>query len=114
MSSRCYPRRPKSFCFIGSPGSFGWDDFNTPQANSAISPFRKPGCIGTSADRPARFADNARVPYVSYAENELILAEAYSFNGDDANARLHLNNELATVPLTAVGAGVTGAALFNS
>src|SRR3989442_10871712 len=113
MNARSDPRRPQYFCFNGTAGQFGGDDFNTPQANALISPFRKPGCIGGSADRPARFADDARVPYVSYAENELILAEAYNQTGNDGSALIHLNNELATVPLPAV-VGVTGAALLDS
>jgi hypothetical protein len=79
------------------------DDFNNPPP-PPVSQFN---CL------PARFAADARIPYVSYVENELILAEAYNQTGNDALAILHLNNARATVPLTAL-AGITGAALLDS
>jgi len=79
------------------------DDFNTPPP-PPVSQFN---CL------PSRFAPDARVPYVSYVENELILAEAYNQTGDDLNGLLHLNNARATVPLSAI-VGVTGAALLDS
>lgn len=65
---------------------YAGDDYNTPER----LPVSKFNC-----GLPARFADNARIPYVSYAENELILAEAYQATGDDVNALLHLNNARA-------------------
>ena len=88
---------------LGQP--YGGDDFNTVVTSDSVSNY---SC------QPPRFADAARIPYVSYAENELILAEAYNKTLDDASARTHLNNELATVPLPAVGGGVVGAALLDS
>jgi starch-binding outer membrane protein, SusD/RagB family len=69
-----------------------------------VSPFPFP---------PARFQATARIPYVSYNENELILAEAYNKTGDDVNALLHLNNARATVPLPAL-VGLTGVTLLDS
>src|SRR5690349_16052863 len=65
---------------------YAGDDYNTPER----LPISKYNC-----GAPARFADDARIPYVSYAENELILAEAYQATGQDANALTHLNNARA-------------------
>jgi starch-binding outer membrane protein, SusD/RagB family len=79
------------------------DDFNTPPP-PPVSQFN---CL------PARFQATARIPYVSYNENELILAEAYNKTGDDVNALLHLNNARATVPLPAL-VGLTGVTLLDS
>ena len=53
-----------------------------------------------------------RQPLVTYAENELILAEAYNRSGDDPTARTHLNNALALAPLPAVPTTLSGDALF--
>jgi len=63
--------------------TYGGDDYNTPSR----FPTSKFNC-----GAPARFADDARIPYVSYAENELILAEAYQQTGNDALALTHLSN----------------------
>jgi hypothetical protein len=79
------------------------DDFNTPPP-PPVSQFN---CL------PPRFAADARLPYVSYVENELILAEAYNQTGNDALALTHLNNARATVPLSTL-VGITGAALLDS
>ena len=79
------------------------DDFNTPPP-PPVSQFN---CL------PPRFHADARIPYVSYVENELILAEAYNQTGNDALALTHLNNARATVPLGAL-AGLTGAQLLDS
>src|SRR6266566_229385 len=79
------------------------DDFNTPPP-AAVSQFE---CL------PSRFHADARIPYVSYVENELILAEAYNQTGNDALALTHLNTARATVPLGAL-VGITGAALLDS
>jgi len=94
---------------------YAGDDYNTPER----LPISKYNC-GT----PARFAEDARIPYVSYAENELILAEAYQKTGNDASALTHLNNERAFVNIAfphsaplldlPVLSGVTGAALLDS
>ena len=89
---------------LGEP--YGGDDFNTVVSQDSISNFI---CI------PARFAEDARVPYATYVENELILAEAYSATGNDALAQTHLNNAYATVPgLASSATGVTGVALLDS
>src|SRR5438876_596054 len=78
------------------------DDFNVGQPN--VSTF---GC------EPLRFSPDFAVPYVTYQENELILAEANSALGNDGVALTHLNNALAVPGLPAV-AGVTGPALLDS
>ena len=79
------------------------DDFNTPPP-PPVSQFT---CL------PPRFHADTRIPYVSYVENELILAEAYDQTGNDALALTHLNNARATVPLGPL-VGITGAALLDS
>jgi hypothetical protein len=92
------------------------DDYNTPE--------RLPASKYNCPRSPARFAADARIPYVSYAENELILAEAYQKTGDDASALTHLNfarsyantafpASAPLLPLPAVS-GVTGAPLLDS
>jgi len=73
---------------------------------------------------PARMAADARIPYVSYAENELILAEAYNATGQDPLALTHLNNERAFANVTfphgaplldlPVLSGISGVALLDS
>jgi hypothetical protein len=106
MNARTDPRRAAYFCRNGL-GGYGGDDFNSPQPSNAVSLFN---CL------PPRFSDGARIPYVSFAENELILAEAYNANGNDALALTHLNNERATVgaPISTPLVGITGAALRDS
>jgi hypothetical protein len=79
------------------------DDYNTPPP-PPVSQFN---CL------PPRFHADARIPYVSYVENELILAEAYNQTGNDALALTHLNNARATVPLSPL-VGLTGATLLDS
>ena len=112
------PRLPAYFC-KNLLGGYGGQDFNTPQPNNTVSTFQ---C------KPLRFGDTYRMPYVSYFENELILAEAYSATGDDGSALIHLNNErrlyvntvyppTAGPPATAalpLLSGITGPALFDS
>jgi hypothetical protein len=84
------------------------DDVNTPPP-PPVSQFN---CL------PPRFAATARLPYVSYAENELILAEANNQTtpANDAVALQHLNNERATVgaPISTPLVGITGVALLDS
>jgi hypothetical protein len=105
MNAHNDPRRAQYFC-LNALGGYGGDDFNVAVNPDSISGF---SCL------PPRFAADARLPYVSYAENELILAEAYIGSANDtANARLHLNNELATVPLPAVASGLAAAALRDT
>ena len=79
------------------------DDFNT----TPPPPVSQFNCL------PPRFHADARIPYVSYVENELILAEAYNQTGNDALALTHFNNARATVPLSPL-AGLTGATLLDS
>ena len=105
MNARGDPRLALYFC-KNALNTYGGDDFNNPQPSNTVSSF---GC------QPPRFADDARIPYVTYAENELILAEAYNQTGDDASARTHLNNAYATVPGLASTAGAAaGAVLLDS
>ena len=97
---------------------YGGDDFNVPPPAGTVSSF---SCL------PPRFSATTRIPYVSYVENELILAEATSATGgSDAVALTHLNNARAfanakfasppPVGSTALPTlvGITGAALFDS
>ena len=53
-----------------------------------------------------------RQPFVTRAENELILAEAYNRRGDDPAARAHLDAARALASLPAVPATLAGDALF--
>ena len=103
MNGRSDPRLPQYFCPAAN-SAFGGQDFNVPVPDTIVSSFT---C------KPERFSDLFRVPFASYAENELILAEAYNKTGDDPSALTHLNNERATVPLPAL-VGITGAALLDS
>jgi hypothetical protein len=115
MNARSDPRLPAYFC-LNTAGAYAGQDFDAPIADASAF-----GC------KPLRFTDTYRMPYVSYAENELILAEAYNQTGDDPSALTHLNNARAfanatypptagppaTVALPAL-AGITGAALLDS
>jgi hypothetical protein len=103
MKGRSDPRLPQYFC-LAANGAYGGQDFNTPVPDTVVSSFT---C------KPERFSDLFEMPYASYAENELILAEAYHATADDPSALTHLNNERATVPLPAL-VGITGAALLDS
>ena len=65
----------------------------------------------------ARRAPEFRQPIITYVENQLILAEASSRLGDDANARTYLNNARRAGGFTAaqdIPASVSGTALFNA
>ncbi len=117
MKARTDPRIPLYFC-KDKVGGYGGDSFNQVINPDSVSNF---SCL------PPRFAPTASVPYVTYAERELILAEANSTTargagGNDATALGYLNAELA-VPGSASGTtlaplptvvGVTGAALRDS
>jgi len=130
MNARNDPRLPAYFCKNGG-GTYGGQDFNAPQPAATISGF-------ACTPAPERFGDTFRVPYVTYGENELILAEAYKCRAsalpcnrttatatvDDPTAVTHVNNQRtyvntlypATAPQVAlppVGA-VVGAALLDS
>jgi hypothetical protein len=106
MNARGDPRRATYFC-PNKGGGYGGDDFNTVVPPDSISNFQ---C------QPPRFQGDARIPYVTYVENELILAEAYNQTGNDASALTHLNNARATVgaPIATPLVGITGAALLDS
>jgi hypothetical protein len=117
MKARTDPRIPLYFC-KNKVGGYGGDSFNALINPDSVSNF---ACL------PPRFAATASVPYVTFAERELILAEANSTaargaGGNDATALGYLNAELA-VPGSASGVtlaalptvvGVTGAALRDS
>ena len=103
MNARNDPRRSQYFSLDGV-GGYGGDDVNigplNPDSVSAID--------GT------RNSPTFRQPFVTWAENELILAEAYNRGtpANDAVALTHLNNERTAAGLAATaGAGV---ALFDS
>jgi hypothetical protein len=125
MNAQNDPRRSSYFCpnadTTGGLKHYGGDDFNVPPAPSSVSNF---ACL------PPRFQATTRIPYVSYVENELILAEANATfvnpGGSDAVALTHLNNartfantkfpppsndgSVALAPLV----GLTGQGLFNA
>src|SRR6266852_7933748 len=99
----------------------------TPYGGDSFNAVVSPDSVSNYACLPPRFAPTAPVPYVTYAERELILAEANSTTargagGNDATALGYLNAELAVpgsasdTTLTALPAvvGVTGAALRDS
>jgi len=100
MNARSDPRRADYFC-QNSAGGYAGDDFNVPQAD--VSAF---DC------EPTRFSANFRVPFATYQENQLILAEANLALGNGAVANTHLNNALAVVPLPPDT--VTGPTLLDS
>ncbi len=103
MNGRTDPRRADYFCQNGAGGYVG-DDFNVAQTD--VSAF---DC------EPLRFSADFRMPYVTYQENELILAEASYALANEPQARLHLDNAYAVVPGLASRAGTaTGAALLDS
>jgi hypothetical protein len=84
--------------------NYGGDDFNTPQA--LVSFF---DC------EPLRFTGTFRVPYATYQENQLILAEANLALGNTVAAQANLNAAYAAVPgLASTATGVIGAALLDS
>jgi SusD/RagB-like outer membrane lipoprotein len=84
--------------------NYGGDDFNIPQAS--VSAF---DC------EPLRFSSTFRVPYVTYQENQLILAEANYALGNTLAAQGNLQAAYNAVPgLASTSTGVTGAALLDS
>jgi len=118
MKARNDPRIPLYFC-KNKGGGYGGDAFNPPAVNA--------DSVSNYACLPPRFAPTAGAPYVTYAERELILAEANSTTargagGNDAVSLTHLNNELAvpgsasgtTLPAMPTVLAVTGPALLDS
>jgi hypothetical protein len=82
---------------------YGGDDFNVPQPN-----------VGDFGCEPLRFSADFRQPYVTYQENQLILAEANLALGNTAAAETNLNNAYAVAGVTSSATGVVGAALLDS
>jgi hypothetical protein len=101
MVARSDPRLPQYFG-LNAYGGYGGQDINTPVNDSAVSR------LGGTRNDPL-----FRQPLVTYAENQLILAEAKHATGDDPGALINLNNARAIVPLGAL-VGITGAALLDS
>jgi hypothetical protein len=101
MNARSDPRLPQYFG-LDAVGGYGGDDVNIGPLNSD----------SVSAVDGARNSPTFRQPFITYAENELILAEAYNKTGNDAVALTHLNSERAAAGLTATAGA--GAALFDS
>ena len=103
MNARSDPRRADYFC-QNSAGGYAGDDFNVPQAD--VSAF---DC------EPTRFSPAFRVPFVTYQENQLILAEANLALGNTAPAQANLQNAYNAVPLTGhTASAILPAALLDS
>ena len=84
--------------------NYAGDDFNVPQ--TSVSNFQ---C------EPTRFSAKFSVPYVTYQENQLILAEANLAVANVASAQAHLDSAYLAVPgLASRNGGATGAALLDS
>lgn len=114
MNARGDPRVPLYFC-KDKAGGYGGDSFNSVILPDSVSNY---ACL------PARFAPSFGVPYVTYSETQLILAEACNFAGTagcGSTSLQYLNNERAaageasgvTLSLPAL-VGVSGAALTDS
>ena len=103
MNARSDPRRADYLC-PNSADNYVGDDFNTPQ--SGVSAF---DC------EPLRFSGDFSVPYVTYQETQLLLAEANYANGNIAAAQGNLNAAYAVVPgLASSATGVVAPALLDS
>src|SRR5258705_10087764 len=102
MVARSDPRLSHYFA-LNSLGGYGGQTVNPPPVPAAqVSPLG-----GT------RHVAEFRQPFLTYAENQLILAEAKHATSDDPGALINLNNARAVVPLAAL-VGVSGAALLDS
>src|SRR5439155_21643488 len=88
-NARSDPRRADYFC-LNSVDAYAGDDFNVPQAD--VSAF---DC------EPTRFSADFRVPFATYHENQLIMAEANLALGNAAVANAPWSPALALVPLPA-------------
>jgi len=104
MKARSDPRLPQYFG-VNAGGGYGGDDVNAPQLPDSIS-----AIDGT------RNAPDFRQPFVTYAENELILAEANNQGAvpNDPVALTHLNAERTAAGFPTPLAAITGAALLDS
>jgi len=86
--------------------NYAGDDFNVGAGPNGISAF---DC------EPTRFSGDFRVPFVTYQETQLILAEANLALGNTAPAQARLNAAYAVVTgLASSATGVIGAALQDS
>ena len=86
--------------------NYAGDDFNAGAGPTGISTF---GC------EPLRFTGDFGVPYVTYQENQLILAEANLALGNTAAAQTNLQNAYDAVPLTGYTvSAIPAAALLDS
>lgn len=73
------------------------------------------GGVSTFSCLPGRFGLTAAVPFVTYEENQLILAEASYNTAAVAAAQAHLDSAYLSVPgLASRNGGATGAALLDS
>ena len=92
---------------------WGGEDVNVPQPGNIVSPLS--GSLRMCPDPSS--CGSFLQPLVTYQENELILAEAYSTaanaSGNDGTALTHLNNARAVPGLSAL-AGIAGVALLDS
>jgi len=102
MKARSDPRLPQYYG-KNKGGGYGGQDVNVTQPSDSISAIKGAG----------RNVADFRQPLVTYQENELVLAEAYSQTGNDPVALTHLNNARAVAPLPALVA-ITGPALLDS
>lgn len=97
MNARGDPRRAQYFC-KNALGTYGGQDYGPSQASNTVSNLSGAGCTNRISD--GTFGQ----PYVTYAENQLILAEAYAATGDSLNAITHLNSERVAAGLVAIPA----------
>ncbi len=102
MNARGDTLRLPQYFGLNSVGGYGGDDVNTGPLN--------PDSV--SAVDGARNSPTFRQPFVSWAENVLIRAEAENRTGNDAAALTDLNAERASAGLGSVAAA--GAALLDS
>jgi len=100
MKARNDPRLPQYFGRNAGNG-FGGDDVNASQTADSVS------AVDGTRNNPT-----FQQPFVTYAENQLILAEAYNKTANDALALTHLNAERAAAGLAATAGA--GAALLDS
>jgi hypothetical protein len=70
--------------------------------------------VNPSTLSSTRLAGDFSPPYVTYAENQLILAEAQYRLGDETAAFDHLSNALVAAGLTPPGSAPTGTALLEA
>jgi hypothetical protein len=96
-----------SVTWVNIGPNYGGDDFNGNPSTQGVSNF---GC-----ETELRFTATFRVPYVTYQENVLILAEANYAKGNTALAQSNLQLAYNAVPgLLSTSTGVTGTALLDS